>query len=148
MAYLSRYGASTCHDALNGYHCMHNAVLRAHRLAQHSGALSHLGSGGEVESAGECLSRGPSAIHGGRRDTGSAQAFRPEKLVAGERGNDRRHARACGGVRGTGAAVMDNRGSAREQPVMRRVTDEEKVVRKCLRIDAAPAGMEQRAAAV
>ena len=42
---------------------------------------------------------------------------------------------------------MDNRGGAREQPVVRRVADGEKVVRKCLRIDAAPAGMEQRASA-
>ena len=38
---------------------------------------------------------------------------------------------------------MDNRGSAREQPIVRRVADGETVVRKCLRIDAAPAGMEQ-----
>src|SRR5262249_61549287 len=62
-------------------------------------------------------------------------------------GHDGRHARACGGVRGPGAAVMDNRGGAREQPVVRRVADGEKVVRKRLRIAAAPAGMEPWAAA-
>ncbi len=38
---------------------------------------------------------------------------------------------------------MDNRGGTREQPVVRRVADGEKVVWKRLRIDAAPAGMEQ-----
>src|SRR5262245_28718087 len=86
-ASLIRYGASTCHDALEGCHCIYNAILRAHLLAQRSGAVSHPG-GGEVESAGECLSRGPSAIHSSRRYARQAQAFGPEKLVAGERSHD------------------------------------------------------------
>ena len=146
-ASLNRYGASTGHDAFKGRHGNRNAVLRAHCLAQHSSTVSHLGGGGEVESAGECLSPGPSAIQGGRRDAGQAQAFGPKELVAGERGHDGRHARACGGVRGAGATVMDNRGGAREQPVVRRVADGEKIVRKRLGIDAAPAGMEQCASA-
>src|SRR5262245_12524844 len=72
-ARLSRYGASTCDDALERCQCIYNAVLRAHLLAQRSGVVSHPGGGGgEVESAGECLSLEPSAIHGGRRDAGQA----------------------------------------------------------------------------
>ena len=48
---------SSCHDVLNGCHCIHNAVLRVHRLAQHSGAISYPAGSGEVERSGDCLSR-------------------------------------------------------------------------------------------
>ena len=59
--------ASTRHDVLKGRHCIHHAALRAHRLPQHSCAVSHPSGGDEVESAGECISLGPSAIDGGNK---------------------------------------------------------------------------------
>jgi hypothetical protein len=44
-----------------------------------SGAISYPVGGREVDSSGECLSPESSAIDGGRRDPGQAQAFGPEK---------------------------------------------------------------------
>ena len=54
---------STRHDALEDGHCIQNAVLRAHLLAERSGSVPHRGGSGEVESAPECLRLGPPAIH-------------------------------------------------------------------------------------
>ncbi len=45
---LGRDGASAYYDALEGCHCIHNAVLRAHVLAQRSGAVSRPAGGGEI----------------------------------------------------------------------------------------------------
>lgn len=47
---------------------------------------------------------------GGRGDAQPVQAIGPEGLVSGEGQDDGGPAGACGGVRGAGAAVMDDGG--------------------------------------
>src|SRR6185437_7820163 len=120
-------GWSTCHDALKGCYRIRHSVFRAHRFAQRPGPGSYRGGGGEVERPGECLSFGPQSIHRGGGDAGQAQALGPEELVCREWDYDGRHARACSGVRGAGATVMDDRGGPWEEPIVRGVVDCEKV---------------------
>ncbi len=144
---VARPDVSSPNDAFDSRDPIRYTVLRAHRLAERRGAVSRLGGGGEVESAGERLGLRPTAVDSGGRDPGQAQPFGPKELVAGERCHDRRRAGARGGVGRPRPAVMDHHGGARKEPVVRRIADGQHIVGKALRIGAAPAGLEERAPA-
>jgi len=98
------------------------------------------------QSAPEPLGAHAARRKGRRRRSDRMHPARPERLVEAERDHDLRDAGVERGAGAVGAAVVDERGRAREQPVVRRAREREHV-RSGRRIEAAPARQEHRAPA-
>ena len=80
-------------------------------------------------------------------DPGAGEPAGPIELIHGDRQSNRRHSGARRAMGGSGAGMMNHDRSARKQPAVRDVVDDEKIVRQHGGADLAPTRIEQCPAA-